>query len=106
MPLIMESTFQGLASNQELSLVGLLSGLPKIADKKDRLQPQVSYGAKDERTAAQWISALTSGSRTRHIEPWERQASPNSSRTALQYDAAHSFPNDCSRGIASKTVWL
>ncbi len=102
----MESTFQGLASNQELSLVGLLSGLPKIADKKDRLQPQVSYGAKDERTAARWISSRAQTSRARHVGPREKQASPNSSRTALQYDAAHSFPNDCSRGIASKTVWL
>ena len=30
----------------------------------------------------------------------------NSSRTALRYDAAHSFPNDCSRDIANKTAWL
>ncbi len=48
----MESTFQGLESSQERSLVGLLAGLPNIADKKGRLKPTVSYCAKDERTAA------------------------------------------------------
>ena len=30
----------------------------------------------------------------------------NSSQTALQCGAARSFPNDCSRDIASKTAWL
>jgi len=53
MPLtMMESTFQGLESDQKLSLTGLLPGLPNIADKKGRLQPKASYGARDERTAA------------------------------------------------------
>ncbi len=49
---MMESTFQGLESDQKLSLIGLLPGLPNIANKKDRPQPQASYGATEKRTAA------------------------------------------------------
>jgi hypothetical protein len=50
---MMESTFQGLESDKKQSLISLLPGVPNIADKKDRLQPQASYNATNWRTAAQ-----------------------------------------------------